>query len=138
MSQIERRLEKLIDDAGIRIVETGRLSSDLNACYHEPSQTIVIRWGLDPVTRRCAIAHELGHAYYGHDCSSQRAEREADEWAAKQLLTVDMVETAGASCDGAPSLIASELGVTPGLLSTWMRMYEAGRILGTYEWCSIS
>lgn len=137
MSTVERRLERLIADAGVRIVETGRLTRSLNACYHEPSRTIIVRWGLDPVTRVCAIAHELGHAHYGHDCSSARAEREADEWAARALLTVDLVEDAGRECDGAACAIAAELGVTPALLELWMQMYQAGRIPYTYEWCSI-
>ncbi|EEW50456.1 hypothetical protein HMPREF0290_0904 [Corynebacterium efficiens YS-314] len=86
-----------------------------------------MRWGLDAVTRRCAIAHELGHEHYGHDCSTPGAERLADEWAAMKLVTVDDVETAAESCEGQPSAIAAEIGITPHLLSTWMRLHEAGR-----------
>lgn len=36
--------------------------------------------------RRTVIAHELGHAYYGHDCDSERNERQADKYAATLLI----------------------------------------------------
>lgn len=128
MSLLESRLEELINRAGVRIVETSQLKGDLNACYHAPSQTIIVQWNLDPVTRRCAIAHELGHAHYGHDCSTQRAEIEADDWAAKELLPISMVEPIAIECESSFPLMAAEIGVTPALLERWMRLYQAGRI----------
>ena len=33
------------------------------------------------------IAHELGHAAYGHTVSDAKAERQADEYAARLLIT---------------------------------------------------
>lgn len=132
MSRVEERLEALAEDMGVRLVETGRLSPELNACFHAPTMTVFVRHGLDPVTRRCAIAHELGHAQAGDECSSPRAEKTADEWAAKNLLDLDEVETVARDVDHAPSAMAAELGVTPHLLAVWMRMYEAGRI--RVEW----
>lgn len=123
MSRVEERLEALAEDMGVRLVETGRLSMEFNACFHAPTKTIFIRHGLDPVTRRCAIAHELGHAHAGDTCSSSRA-----EWAASNLLDLDEVEAVAMDVDHAPSAMAAELGVTPNLLAVWMRLYEAGRI----------
>lgn len=133
MSAIERRLEELVEEMGLRLVETGRLSPSLNACYHAGSNTVLVRWGLDLVTRRCAIAHELGHAHHGDTCSTTRAERGADEWAATRLLELDEVEAVGWDVDGEPAAMATELGVTPHLLDVWMRLYEAGRIRQVWD-----
>lgn len=128
MSPVEAALETLAHTMGITVIETSKLGSTLNACFHPPTQTIFIKIGLDPVTRRCAIAHELGHAHYGHDCSTPGAERQADEWAAQQLLDVGDVEVVGLECEGSAAAMAAELGVTPHLLVLWMGMYERGRI----------
>lgn len=128
MSFVEDRLHALLDEQGVELVETGRLDARYNACFHAGSRTIVVRGGLDPVTRACAIAHELGHAAHGDSCSSPRAERLADEWAAQRLVDGDRIEEIAADCSGAPSAIAAELGVTPHLLAVWMRLLEAGRV----------
>ncbi|KXI15225.1 hypothetical protein HMPREF3227_02516 [Corynebacterium sp. CMW7794] len=128
MSPIEERLHDLLDQAGVELVETGRLDVRYNACYHHATGTIIVRSGLDPATRICAIGHELGHAANGDDCSTARAERLADEWAARNLIDIDLVEDAAADNGGAPSAIAAELGITPRLLRIWMQLYEAGRI----------
>lgn len=128
MSPVEAALETLAHTMGITVIETSKLGSTLNACFHPASQTIFIKIGLDPVTRRCAIAHELGHAHYGHACSTPGAERQADEWAAQQLLNVGDVEAVGLECEGSAAAMAAELGVTPHLLVLWMGMYERGRI----------
>ncbi|WP_281707420.1 ImmA/IrrE family metallo-endopeptidase [Corynebacterium argentoratense] len=138
MSSVEAKLDALAQDMGITVIETSKLGSSLNACFHPSTRTVFVRLGLDPVTRTCAIAHELGHAHYGHSCSTQRAEREADEWAACKLLKIDEVEAAGWECDGARSAMSAELGVTPGLLDLWMSMYEQGRIKNHHEWCTIN
>ncbi|MHC9566425.1 ImmA/IrrE family metallo-endopeptidase [Corynebacterium diphtheriae] len=128
MSPVEAALETLAHNMGITVIETSKLGSTLNACFHPPTQTIFIKIGLDPVTRRCAIAHELGHAHHGHNCSTPGAERQADEWAAQQLLDVGDVEAVGLECEGSAAAMAAELGVTPHLLVLWMGMYERGRI----------
>lgn len=109
MSAIEKRLDQLIAASGVRLVETSRLTADLNACYHADNDVILVKWGLDPVTRRCAIAHELGHAHAGDTCSSARAERTADEWAALHLLDLDAVEQAAYDVDEAPAAMADKL-----------------------------
>ena len=128
MSFVEDRLHALLDEQGVELVETGRLDARYNACFHAGSHTIVVRGGLDPVTRACTIAQEIGHAAHGDSCSSPRAERLADEWAAQRLVDGDRIEEIAADCGGAPSAIAAELGVTPHLLEAWMRLLEAGRM----------
>lgn len=128
MSPTGERLAQLLDAAGVELVESSRLDARLNACFHAGTRVVFVRRGLDPATRACAVAHELGNAAAGDTCSSPRAERLADEWAARHLLDVDRVEDAAADCDGAPAAIAAELGVTPRLLEVWMQLYESGRI----------
>lgn len=43
MPPIEERLHDLLDQAGVGLVETGRL----DACYHHATSTIIARSGLD-------------------------------------------------------------------------------------------
>ncbi|AKN76143.1 hypothetical protein D881_01870 [Corynebacterium ulcerans NCTC 12077] len=128
MSPVEAALETLAHNMGITVIETSKLGSTLNACFHPPTQTVFIKTGLDPVTRHCAIAHELGHAHYGHGCSTPGAERQADEWAARVLIDGDRLKSIGSEYDWAAPAIAAELGVTPHLLSVWMDLYARGRV----------
>ena len=79
MNDAEQRLEHLLHQFDVRLVETGALTPRMNACWHPLTRTIYARHGLDPITRVCAVAHELGHAYHNHDCSTPDNEREADE-----------------------------------------------------------
>jgi hypothetical protein len=127
MNDTEQRLEHLLHQFDVRLVETGALTPRMNACWHPLTRTIYARHGLDSVTRVCAIAHELGHAYHNHDCSTPDNEREADEWAANQLLDDGLVEEAAWECDSEPVAMAAELGVTVHLLRTWERLYRVGR-----------
>lgn len=126
MSVVEERLESRLEELGVSLVERSDLRVDLNACYHDETRSIVVQWGLDPVTRRCAIAHELGHAEFGHDCSSPRAEREADEYAARLLIDNSDVERIAYETGWSPPEICAELGVTPHLFQVWSRLYSRG------------
>ncbi|WP_313546498.1 ImmA/IrrE family metallo-endopeptidase [Corynebacterium sp.] len=128
MSTVEDRLHDMLAEIDVELVETDLLDVRFNAAYHAGTRTIFARTKLDPITRVCAIAHELGHAVNDDGCSSPRAERLADEWAATHLIDANIVEEVARDCGGAPSAIAAELGVTPHLLSTWMQLYETGRL----------
>lgn len=114
-------------EMGVRIIYTSKLHDGLNACWHKPSRSIFISKHLDPVTLRCALAHELGHATLGHECSTPGAERKADQWAAATLLNDTDVLDASLRAGGHPAAIAAELGVTPQVLATWMRGWNAKR-----------
>lgn len=128
MSEIEDRLGRLAEQLRVEVVETVELTARMNACYVAASGVIYVRKNLDPVTRACAIAHELGHAFYGHECSTPRFERVADIWAARQLLdgrvTLDLLR----EYRDAPGALAAELGVTPRLLSLWLDCDEHHKI----------
>ncbi|KXB52761.1 ImmA/IrrE family metallo-endopeptidase [Corynebacterium sp. DNF00584] len=128
MSFVEDRLADMLAGLNVRLVESSKLDPQYNAVWHPASRTVIVRRDLDPVTRTCAIAHELGHIVNGDTCSSPRAERLADEWAALQLIEADRVEDVAADCDGVPTAVAAELGVTPHLLGVWMQLFAAGRV----------
>ena len=126
MSSIERRLESLIEQAGVLVVVSPHLSLSLNSCYLSESRTIYVRRGLDPITYTCAVAHELGHAYYDHDCSAPRFEYQADRWAAKQLLEGRLTFEILCEYRTRPSALAAELGVTPRFLQVWLQLHRLG------------
>lgn len=57
---------------------------------YDPSTDIVwIDINLTRGEQRSVLAHELGHAYYGHGYSDDRAEREADRYAANLLIDAE-------------------------------------------------
>lgn len=127
MSDAEQRLEFLLHQFDVRLVETGALTPRMNACRHLLTRIICARHGLGQVTRVCTIFHELGYAHHGHDCSTLDNERVADERTADQLLDDGLVEEAAWECDSEPVAMAAELGVTVHLLRTWERLYRIGR-----------
>lgn len=68
---------------------------------------------LAPVSRTGAIGHELCYAANGDKCPNFHAERLAGKWATGHLIEVDLVEKAAANSGDAPSVIVSELDITP-------------------------
>lgn len=59
---------------------------DLRGYYLAEQGMIVLRYGLTRAESRSVLAHELGHAYYRHECDSPFAERQADIYAARLLV----------------------------------------------------
>lgn len=118
-------LDQIADVWGIRVIESPTLRDDLNAMYVHHHRRIVIRPHIDPYTRRAALAHELGHAYYGDETHDDpRLERRADHFAARLLISpveYALAENLHGPHDGA---IAWELGVTPRLVATWRELHE--------------
>ena len=69
----------------------------------------------------CTLMHELGHAHYGHVGVTGKQEVLANRWAAhrlihfEDLLAADRLEHASAA-------VASNLGVLPSVLETYLKM----------------
>ncbi len=63
---------------------------DLLGYYSPMFHRIVVRLGMTRAQRRWILAHEIGHAFYGHACHGSRtydrAERQADKYAAELLI----------------------------------------------------
>ena len=90
---------------------------------------ISLRRGLGPKNYRCTLAHELAHHSLGHDPAAtgwvhDRQERQANEWAAKLLISPTEYATTETLYRPQLSLIAHELGVTVKVLKTWITLYE--------------
>jgi hypothetical protein len=91
--------------------------------YRRLDHTIVLNPRL---TRRQAVAclaHELGHARFGHGCSSPANERRAWEYAAALVLTPAEYAAAEERVGSDPSALAIELAVTPQLIEAWRRWW---------------
>ncbi|MCS5479775.1 ImmA/IrrE family metallo-endopeptidase [Corynebacterium sp. YIM 101645] len=117
-------LENLAATLGVTIMDTPRLRPDVNAVYLHHRRIILLRYDLDPYTRRCALAHELGHAYHGDQIPGDpRIERRADEFAARILITPEDYAAAEA-LHHSVGAIAHELEVTPHLVEVWQDLHE--------------
>jgi len=108
--------------AELRVDVVEMTMSHLYGAYLHQHRVILLNDRLAPIQRRSTLMHELGHAYYGHIDSTARAEREASEWAARQLIPGCEFERLSKVYDS-PVAIAHELGVLPRDVinySTWL------------------
>lgn len=71
--------------AGIS-VHVWPLDRGMNGMYDELEKVIYLTLGLTIPEQRSTLAHELGHARYGHDCTNPKAERLARAYAAALLI----------------------------------------------------
>lgn len=122
-SQVE--LAQLIEYAerrGIR-VEWHDIGT-ANADYHHASRTIRLHPRRNVTVQRCALAHELGHAWHGHEPGGhyEAQERAADEYAAGLLISAHEYRLAERLVGHYPGQIAQELGVTSRIVEAWCRM----------------
>lgn len=62
------------------------LPDSLRGLYDHEDRRIYLNLALTPFERRSTLAHELGHAHYGHNCSTPRAEAQARAFAAQLLI----------------------------------------------------
>lgn len=121
----DRNLEQLAAQLGATIVthdggEKGR--------YYGHG-IISLRRGLGPKNYRCTLAHELAHHSLGHDPAAtgwvhDRQERQANEWAARLLISPTEYQLAEQLYGPHPAHLAAELGVTVKVLKTWTSIYE--------------
>ena len=88
--------------------------------YYPNQRAILLQTGLDTITERCVLAHELGHHRYGHHQSTPRTEREADQWAANQLITIDAIVECARIWPHNPEKWCHHLAVTPAILRAWL------------------
>jgi len=99
-----------IAELGVEVEDTPM--SHLYGAYIHQHGLILLNDRLAPIQRRSTLMHELGHAFYGHTESTARTEREASEWAARQLIPCCEFDRLSKLYDN-PVAVASELGVLP-------------------------
>lgn len=101
-------------------VRTAPVPRDLWGIYDHPHRLITLKPGLESAQRRSTLAHELGHAYYGHHGHGNlKQERFADQWAARQLISLeDLIEHSDAILDVGE--IAMRLNVMPSTIKDFV------------------
>lgn len=123
----ELRIYRLAESIGVTIEDdvTGTLSPyDLGGWFPD-KRLILIARDQSPADRLHTMAHELGHALYGHPAGHcPRNERVAEEFAASLLVDPHAYVEAELLFGPHSGAIAHELGVTVSLIKTWRGLYE--------------
>ena len=102
-------------------VHIAHLPEPYRGYYHHAENVVVIDFKLTPVERRDVLAHELGHAYYGHQCEDVPAQEDAADIYAARLL-VDPARYAELERQELPvDAIAEELDVTEECVAVFQR-----------------
>lgn len=125
-------MEALYDYATARGVQV-EYRKDLDprhpGLYCHEASTIELLDGMNRVKTRSVFAHELGHAYYGHEPSmfphvEARQERHADEWAAHFLIDEREYRLAEEKYGANTEWIAQELEVLERLVIAYARTLQ--------------
>ncbi|WP_201521682.1 ImmA/IrrE family metallo-endopeptidase [Gulosibacter hominis] len=104
--------------------------------YYPHHRHIQLRADLTWIEERCVLTHELGHHRYGHHQSTPRTEREADQWAANRLITIDAIVECARIWPHNPEKWCHHLAVTPAILRAWLSQphnYQAASQLLTHR-----
>ena len=120
-------LLELADQSGLAVVWDRALGEHLRGLLLVDDGVIVLNAWLDEAQQRSTLAHELGHAWYGHrptgdEHGDARDERQADEYAARLLVDPLAYAAAERAVGTHPGALAVELGVTAGVVATWQRL----------------
>lgn len=110
-----------LPDVELEFTDDERVLDGADARYFDTIQRIVIDRRIETqVERRCVAVHELGHALRrdlpcGDDRADDRQEAAVDQWAARQLITLEALADALKWSDDREE-VAEELWVTVDLL----------------------
>jgi Zn-dependent peptidase ImmA (M78 family) len=120
----------LAEEQSLRIVErAGRTHGGFDPL----TRTIRLSPGMSARTTRSVLAHELGHAWFGHTPTRVPAvraqqERQADEWAASRLITPQAYAEAEELRGPHLASLAFELGVTIELVTAYQQLLRHGAV----------
>jgi len=118
-------LDELALEVGVR-VRTAPVPPGFWGFYDHAYKLITIKPGLGRIQYNYALAHELGHAHFGHHGHHPKHERIADKWAARRLIRFDsLLEHSRASMD--QLTVAANLGVLPDVLETYVEQCLTAR-----------
>lgn len=126
-----QHLLRLAEDQRLRVIErVGRTPGG----YDPVTRTIRLDPGMSRRTTRSVLAHELGHACLGHHPAPTPAvraqqERQADEWAASQLITPHAYAEAEEMRGPHLASLAFELEVTVELVTAYQRLLRQTLLL---------
>ncbi len=116
-------LDDIAHRMGVRVID-GAPPHGWWGAYIHAYRTVVLRHDLGPQQRRSTLAHELGHAHYGHTGHHPSQEKLADRWAASLLIDETALVEALPHAPTIPALSA-ELGVMPSLLINYLEEHHA-------------
>ncbi|QNA93159.1 MULTISPECIES: ImmA/IrrE family metallo-endopeptidase [unclassified Microbacterium] len=125
-----QHLLRLADEQHVRVIERpGRTRGG----FDPATATIRLSPGMSVRTTRSVLAHELGHAHLGHVPTPVAAvrshqERQADEWAARQLISARAYAEAEELRGPHLASLAFELGVTIELVTAYQRLLRQGAV----------
>ncbi len=126
----EHKLIDIADAMGIRVMlDTQNIlhPGDLGGWFPN-AHVILVAKGLGKGDYLHTLAHELGHAYHGHDgCYNPRQERQADRFAAELLIDPLAYKQAENLYSEHPGAIAAELGVARHTVMVWREIFERKR-----------
>lgn len=120
-----KRLLSIAAEHGVNI-KIATLASGVRGFYCKDDNTIYLSRRLTLIEQRCTLAHELGHAYFGHDCSTDWNENQANDFAAR-ILILPREYAAAEYCSTDPEYLADELAVTVEMVS-YYQQYALQRI----------
>lgn len=123
-------MEALYDYAvsrGVRVEFRQDIDPRHPGYYCHETRTIELLDGMNRVKTRSVLAHELGHATYGHEPSilehlNLKQERHADEWAAQFLIDPDEYRLAEEKYGTNTAWIGQELEVLERLVIAYERL----------------
>lgn len=110
----------------ISLAHLDEIDESLLGYYDHDSSEVVVEISLTQAQKKAVIAHELGHAFYSHECGSKRNERQANRYAAELLVDPVLYAEAERINDSCES-IARELEVTPEIVKDY-RLYCLQRL----------
>jgi Zn-dependent peptidase ImmA (M78 family) len=113
------RLIAIAADAGLRVV-ISTITPGIKGFIDLAERTIYLSRRLAPIELLCTLAHELGHYFHGHECSTQRAEDQANAYACRLVITPEAYAAAEKLSPHAHD-IAEELGVTVDMVLHYQR-----------------
>lgn len=118
-----RDLMRLAATLGL-LLEWRPLGDVVRGYYQHALRAITLNSELPLDLLRSALAHELGHAHYGHIHSDdpdirERQERLADRYAAELLISKETYRAAERLVEAHPGAIAIELGVARYVVDAW-------------------
>lgn len=120
-------LDTVVQSLGVRVREAPTPKGTWGI-YDKPRHLITISPGLNQAQYRSTLAHELGHARYGHHGHHPKTEKLADKWAAKKLITFDLL-LEQAQFTLATSEIAAQLNVMPWVVEAFVNTLNAKQVV---------
>ncbi|MBC3186397.1 ImmA/IrrE family metallo-endopeptidase [Corynebacterium sp. zg-331] len=121
--------ETLIDLAEAEGISVHWHTGGPKGAWIPETQRISIRYGMSEAQTRCTLAHELGHARYGHPAGhDERHEKIAWRYAAQLLISEADYAAAERAYGHDHRIIAARLGVTQHLVGVWAETWERKRL----------